>query len=101
MPETRPRSGVFRRVLIYLGVAGPLSGDEVNEQDELEGDLRTIREILHWVVVCAAVVVSGALGDSWLERVIVLVLVVLVLGLLLRAFNAWALRRQREQRAST
>jgi hypothetical protein len=46
MSRAEPRSGTFRKVLIYFGAAAPLPGDEFRGQDELEGDLRTIRETL-------------------------------------------------------
>jgi hypothetical protein len=100
MSQADSRSGTFRKVLIYFGAAAPLPGDELRGQDELEGDLRTVRETLHWVMLGAAIVISGAIGDSWVERLVVLLLAAGVFGLALRGFNAWALRRQRAQRAS-
>ncbi|WP_147448105.1 hypothetical protein [Solirubrobacter pauli] len=54
MPDAVPRSGVRRRVLIYFGLVGPLPGDEIADQDELKGDLRTVRGVVRWVVVGAA-----------------------------------------------
>jgi len=100
MPQAEPRSGTFRKVLIYFGAAAPLPGDALRGQDELEGDLRTVREMLHWVLLGAAIVISGAIGDSLTERLVVLSLAAGVFGLAMRGFNAWALRRQRGRRAS-
>jgi hypothetical protein len=80
---------------MYFGLAEPLPGDERSESVELHGRLRIVREALHWGCVAVVVALLVGLDRPLVERIAIAAVATVVLGLMLRLFASWAIRRQR------